>query len=57
MKQVCKIQDKSFKEKANELSYDRTNVPQLYKWRKELQEFGQGGFGVATLWDINFKTF
>ena len=55
MKQVRKIYDKSFKEKAVELSYDRTNiselsrelgitVPQLYKWRKEFEEFGEGSF-------------
>ena len=55
MKQVRKIYDKAFKEKAVELSYDRTNVselarelditaPQLYKWRKELHEFGEGSF-------------
>jgi transposase len=51
MKQVRKIYDKAFKDKAVQLSYDRTNVlelgrelgvtaPQLYKWRKELEEFG-----------------
>ncbi|TDE04109.1 transposase [Flavobacterium hiemivividum] len=51
MKEVRKIYDKAFKEKAVQLSYDRTNVselarelrvtaPQLYKWRKEYEEFG-----------------
>ena len=55
MKQVRKIYDKAFKEKAVQLSYDRTNVselarelgvtaPQLYKWRKEFEEFGEGSF-------------
>ncbi|WP_245181121.1 transposase [Flavobacterium sp. XN-5] len=45
MKEVRKIYDKAFKDKAVQLSYDRTNVselarelgvtaPQLYKWRK-----------------------
>ncbi|WP_121494806.1 transposase [Flavobacterium kingsejongi] len=29
MKQIRKIYDKSFKEKAVELSYDRTNVSEL----------------------------
>ena len=43
------------KEKAVQLSYERTNVselarelgitaPQLYKWRKEFEEFGEGSF-------------
>jgi transposase len=52
---VRKIYDKAFKEKAVQLSYDRTNVselarelgvtaPQLYKWRKEFEEFGVGSF-------------
>ena len=55
MKQVRKIYDKTFKEKAVQLSYDRTNIselarelgitaPQLYKWRKEFEEFGEGSF-------------
>lgn len=55
MKQVRKIYDKAFKEKAVQLSYDRANVselarelgitaPQLYKWRKEFEEFGEGSF-------------
>ena len=55
MKQVRKIYEKAFKEKAVQLSYDRTNVselarelgikaPQLYKWRKEFEEFGEGSF-------------
>ncbi|MDO8317436.1 MAG: transposase [Flavobacterium sp.] len=55
MKQVRKIYDKAFKEKAVQLSYDRINVselarelgvtaPQLYKWRKEFEEFGEGSF-------------
>lgn len=55
MKQVRKIYDKAFKEKAVQLSYDRTNIselarelgltaPQLYKWRKEFEEFGEGSF-------------
>ncbi|WP_241676602.1 transposase [Flavobacterium pectinovorum] len=54
MKQVHKIYDKAFKEKAVQLS-DRTNVselarelgittPQLYKWCKEFEEFGEGSF-------------
>ena len=55
MKQVRKIYDKAFKEKAVQLSYDRANIselarelgitaPQLYKWRKEFEEFGEGSF-------------
>ena len=45
-----KIYDKAFKEKAVQLSYERTNLselarylgvsaPQLYKWRKEWRSF------------------
>ncbi|MFE3870746.1 transposase [Flavobacterium sp. ZS1P70] len=48
MKQVLKIYDKAFKEKAVQLSYERTIIselarelgvtaPQLYKWRKEFK--------------------
>lgn len=55
MKQVRKIYDRAFKEKAVELSNERTNIselarelgitaPQLYKWRKEFEEFGSGSF-------------
>ena len=55
MKPVRKIYDKAFKEKAVQLSYDRSNIsefarelgitaPQLYKWRKEFEEFGEGSF-------------
>jgi transposase len=55
MKQLRKIYDKAFKEKAVQLSYDRTNIselarelgitaPQLSKWRKEFEEFGEGSF-------------
>nr|WP_231380079.1 IS3 family transposase [Flavobacterium sp. CG_9.1] len=55
MKQVRKIYDKAFKEKAVQLSYERTNIsefarelgvtaPQLYKWRKDFEEFGEGSF-------------
>ena len=55
MKQVRKIYDKAFKEKAVQLSYDITNIsefarelgitaPQFYKWRKEYEEFGEGSF-------------
>ncbi|WP_343023686.1 IS3 family transposase [Flavobacterium sp. PL12] len=55
MKEVRKIYDKAFKEKAVQLSYERINVselarelgvtaPQLYKWRKEYEEFGEGSF-------------
>jgi transposase len=55
MKQVRKIYDRAFKEKAVQLSYNRHNIselarelgvtaPQLYKWRKEYEEFGQGSF-------------
>ena len=55
MKQVRKIYDKAFKEKAVQLSYERTNIselarkmgvaaPQFYKWCKELEEFGEGSF-------------
>jgi transposase len=55
MKQVRKIYDRAFKEKAVQLSYERHNIselarelgvtaPQLYKWRKEYEEFGEGSF-------------
>ena len=55
MKQVRKIYDRAFKEKAVQLSYERHNIselarelgvtaPQLYKWKKEYEEFGQGSF-------------
>ena len=55
MKQVRKIYDRAFKEKAVQLSYERHNIselarelgvtaPQLYKWRKEYEAFGQGSF-------------
>ena len=55
MKHVRKIYDKAFKEKAVQLSYERTNIsefdreleitaPQLYKCRKEFEEFGEGSF-------------
>lgn len=55
MKQVRKIYDKAFKEKAVQLGYERTNLselarelgitaPQLYKWRKEFEKFGEGSF-------------
>lgn len=55
MKQTRKIYDGAFKEKAVELSYERHNIselarelgitaPQLYKWRKEFEEFGLGSF-------------
>jgi transposase len=55
MKQVRKIYDKAFKDEAVQLSYKRANIseldrvlvitaPQLYKWRKEFEEFGEGSF-------------
>lgn len=55
MKQVRKVYDKAFKEKAVQVSCDRTNIselarepgitsPHLYKWRKECEEFGEGSF-------------
>ena len=55
MKKNRKIYDRVFKEKAVQLSYERANIselsrelgisaPQLYKWRKEYEEFGQGSF-------------
>ena len=57
MKHVRKIYDKAFKEKAVQLSYERTNIselaselgvtaPQLYKWLKEFEEFGEGSFPI-----------
>ena len=53
MKKMRKIYGRVFKEKAVQLSYERHNIselaremdiaaPQLYKWRKEYEEFGQG---------------
>ena len=55
MKKMLKIYDRVFKEKAVQLSYERHNIselarelgitaPQLYKWRKEYEEFEQGSF-------------
>ena len=55
MKKIRKIYDRVFKEKAVQLSYERHNIselarelgitaPQLYKWRKVYEEFGQGSF-------------
>ena len=55
MKQVRKIYNKAFKEKAVHLIYMRINIselaresgitaPQLYKWRQEFEEFGEGSF-------------
>jgi len=55
MKQTRKIYDRAFKEKVVQLSYERHNIsalarelnvkaPQLYKWRKEVEEFGIGSF-------------
>jgi transposase len=55
MKKIRKVYDWVFKEKAVQLSYERHNIselarelgitaPQLYKWRKEYEEFGQGSF-------------
>ena len=55
MKQVRKIYDKAIKEKAVQLNYDRDNVselardlgviaPQVYKWRKEFEELGEGSY-------------
>ena len=55
MKQVRKIDDKAIKEKAVHLIYMRINIselaresgitaPQLYKWRQEFEEFGEGSF-------------
>jgi len=55
MKQTRKIYDRAFKEKAVQLSYERHNIselarelgvaaPQLYKWRKEYEEYVQGSF-------------
>ena len=55
MKKMRKVYDRVFKEKAVQLSYERQNIselarelgitaPQLYKWRKEYEEFGQGSF-------------
>ena len=62
MKQLRKIYDRAFKEKAIQLSYERTNIselarelgvtaPQLYKWIKEYEEFGQ----VSSLGNGNVK--
>lgn len=55
MKKTRKKYDRAFKEKAVELSHNRKNLSelarelgilpvQLYKWRKELKEFGPGSF-------------
>jgi transposase len=55
MKKNIKIYDRIFKEKAVQLSYERTNIaglarelevtaPQLYKWKKEYEEFEEGSF-------------
>ena len=50
-----KIYDRAFKEKVVQSSHEEHNIseiaktlrvtaPQLYKWRKEYEEFGQGCF-------------
>ena len=50
-----KIYDRVFKKKTVQLIYERHKIceldrelgvtaPQLYKWRKEYEEFGQGSF-------------
>ncbi|MFH6999372.1 transposase [Flavobacterium sp. FlaQc-57] len=55
MKQMRKICDRAFKEKAVRIKPQRTNVSelarehgitaqQLYKWKKEYLEFGLGSF-------------
>jgi transposase len=60
MKQVRKIYDLVFKEKVVQCSYYRANIselslelgisaPQLYKWRKEYEAFGQGSFQVTAI--------
>ena len=60
MKQTRKIYDRAFKEKAVQLSFQRTNVselarelgittPQLYKWKKEYLESGLGSFLVMEM--------
>jgi transposase len=57
MKQSRKIYDRAFKEKSVQLSCERTNISelarelgvtalQLYKWRKEYEDFGEGSFPV-----------
>lgn len=55
MKKTRKKYDRAFKERAVELSEERKNLSelarelgiypsQLYKWRKEAKEFGEGSF-------------
>lgn len=55
MKQARKVYDRAFKEKAVQLSNERANIselarelgitaPQLYKWRKEFEVFGERSF-------------
>lgn len=54
MKEVREIYDKVFKEKAVQFIYENISIrtrqrvritrPQLYKWRKEFEEFGEGSF-------------
>jgi transposase len=55
MKQSRKIYDAAFKSKAVSLSQNRGNISalarelgisakMLYKWRKEVEEFGEGSF-------------
>ena len=55
MKKIRKIYNRVFKEKAVQLSYERYNIselvrklgitaPQLYKWRRQHEQFGQGSF-------------
>ena len=52
MKATLKIYDRDFKEKAVQLSYERSNIWELeneleishsllYKWRKEYQKYGK----------------
>ncbi|MEN5197501.1 transposase [Sphingobacterium faecium] len=55
MTKIRKKYDRTFKERAVELSKDRKNISelarelglsaaQLYKWRKESEDFGSGSF-------------
>jgi transposase len=55
MKKSRRIFDGAFKEKSVQLSYERINIselarelgvtaPQLYKWRKEYEDFGEVSF-------------
>ena len=66
MKKTCKKYNRAFKERVIELSEKRKNLSdfarelgrypsQLYKWRKEVKEFGRGSFPGNGNWILFTK--